>query len=69
MNEEEAEWIEDLKRASDDELEYTNVAYRQTPSTIDTESVPFGKKRHFWLNAIYDAYDIMAEIFYNQNNP
>lgn len=62
MNEEESDWIADLKNNVDDEHEYTYLAYRQMPNDIDYESVPFGKKRHFWLNAIYDGFDAVCEL-------
>lgn len=61
MNEEEKEWVDDLLRSAYDETEYIYTAYREKPSTIDYESVPFGKKRHFWLNVVYDAFDEMCE--------
>lgn len=61
MNEAEADWIEELKNNADDEHEYIYLAYRENPDTIDYESVPFGKKRHFWLNAVYDGFEAICE--------
>jgi len=57
MNEEEIDWVEELENNVDDEFQYTYVAYRENPSSIDYESVPFGTKRHFWLDAVYDGFD------------
>lgn len=57
MNEEESDWVESLENDVDDEHEYTHTAYRCKPADIDYESVPFGKKRHFWLSAIYDGFE------------
>lgn len=62
MNEEEIDWIEQLENNVDDEFEYQYLAYREKPSSIDYESVPYGKKRHFWLDAVYDGFDAMCEV-------
>ena len=61
MTEEENDWIESLENNVYDEYEYTYLAYREKPSSIDYESVPFGKKRHFWLEAVYDGFDELCE--------
>lgn len=61
MNEEEIDWIEYLEKNVDDEHDYIHYAYRETPPTIDYESVPFGKKRHYWLDAVYDGFDALCE--------
>ena len=50
-------WIEDLESSVYDELDYTYIAYRQNDSDIDYESIPFGEKRHVWLDIIYDAFN------------
>lgn len=62
MNEEELEWVEYLERNVDDEHEYVYGAYRQTPKDIDVENVPFGTKRHYWLNVVYDAFDYIVDM-------
>ena len=62
MNEEVKDWIEQLENNVDDEYEYTYLAYREKPYSIDYESVPFGKKRHFWLDAVYDGFDAICEV-------
>jgi hypothetical protein len=62
MNEEEIDWVEQLEENLFDEIDYTTVAYRQKPSTIDYDSIPFGKKRHHWLEVIYDAFNIICGI-------
>lgn len=60
MNEEELEWVEQLTDNVFDEFSYINTAYRENPSSIDYESVPFGEARHVWLNIIYDGFDEMC---------
>jgi len=60
MNEEEEDWIEQLEYNVDDEHEYVYVAYRCNPGDIDYESIPFGTKRHFWLDAVYDGFDALC---------
>ena len=66
MNEEEVDWIESLQNNVDDEHEYVHIAYREKPNNIDYESVPFGTKRHFWLDAVYDAFDEMCQTLKNE---
>ena len=61
MTEEESDWVESLEGSYHDEHEYIYTAYRENPSTIDCESVPFGEKRHFWLAAVYDGFDCICE--------
>jgi hypothetical protein len=68
MNEDEIDWIEQLEENVDDEYEYTYLAYREKPRDIDYESVPFGKKRHFWLDAVYDGFDEICQLLKNQKN-
>ena len=67
MNKEELEWVKRMEESVDDEHEYVYVAYREKPSSIDYESVPFGEKRHFWLNAVYDGFDAMCEYIKAHN--
>jgi hypothetical protein len=67
MNEDESEWIEQLENNVYDEHEYVYLAYRETPNTIDYESVPFGEKRHFWLNAVYDGFNEICEVLKREN--
>lgn len=62
MNEKESDWVEELESNVDDEHEYIYSAYREKPGNIDYESVPFGEKRHFWLNAVYDGFDAICEL-------
>ncbi len=61
MGEDEKDWVEQLKNSVEDKYEYIFTAYRETPNTIDYESIPFGEKRHFWLDGIYDGFDIICE--------
>ena len=64
MDEDEMDWVEQLEKNVDDEHEYIYLAYRyrERPRYIDDESVPFGKKRHFWLNAVYDGFDEICQV-------
>lgn len=61
LTEEETEWFEDLENNVTDRLEYEYVAYRNKPSIVEYEWVPYGKSRHVWLDAVYDAFDAMCE--------
>lgn len=54
-------WIEELRNNVDDEFEYMYVAYRGNPDNIDYEDIPFGKKRHFWLDAVYDGFEALCQ--------
>ena len=44
----------------DDELAYTNFAYRECPSFIDSESVIHCKKIKIWLQIIFDGFDYIC---------
>ena len=65
MSEEESDWVEQLENNVEDEYEYIYIAYREIPEDFDYESVPFGEKRHVWLNAVYDGFDAMCEKLKN----
>lgn len=67
MTEEELDWVETLKYNSDDEVSYTHTAYRDKPSYIDYEDVPYGEVRHRWLPVIYDAFEEMCKRY--KENP
>ena len=69
MDEDEKEWIEQLENNVDDEHEYTYLAYREKPKDIDYESVPFGEKRHFWLDAVYDGFDEICRVMKRDSIP
>lgn len=56
-DQEELDWLEDLENCVDDKYEYIYSAYRNNPSGVDAEYVPYGEKRHIWLDAVYDAFD------------
>jgi hypothetical protein len=61
MNEEEKEWLQLLIDSVDDEIEYTNIAYREKPSDVEYESVPFGEVRHRHLDIVYDAMNEICD--------
>jgi hypothetical protein len=61
MNEEEKDWVERLESCTDDEHEYIYVAYRETPSDLDYEYIPFGEKRHWQLEAVYDGFNALCD--------
>ena len=66
MNEDEMDWVEQLENNVDDEHEYIYLAYREKPKDIDYESVPFGEKRHFWLDAVYDGFDEICQALHRE---
>lgn len=68
MNEDESDWIDNLICNVDDETSYINIAYQETPSTIELDDVPFGKKRHYQLDIVYDGFDAMCEYLKNETN-
>jgi len=67
MDEEVIDWIERLENNVDNELDYTYIAYQEKPNTIEYEDVPFGEKRHPWLDAVYDGFDAICQKLYNEN--
>lgn len=62
MNSEEKEWVKELINNVEYKEAYIYLAYKNLPNTIDFESIPFGKKRHFWLEVIYDAFDKICDL-------
>lgn len=62
MDEDEMEWLERLRCNVNDEPEYIYTAYREMPSTMEYEDVPFGKVRHHFLDAVYDGFDAICEL-------
>lgn len=68
LDEEIVDWIDTLKNNVNDEHEYVYQAYRETPSNVEFESIPFGEVRHIWLNYIYDGFDEMCERIKQQEN-
>lgn len=56
------DWIEHLEESLEDEITYSFAAYREKPSCIDYESVPFFKKRRFALDAIYDGFEAICKV-------
>lgn len=61
-NEEELDWLERLECEVYDEFSYINVAYRETPPSIEYENVPFVESRHPQLNIVYDAFNKICEL-------
>lgn len=66
IDDEVKDWFESLEQNVDDEIEYTYIAYRDKPNYIDYEDIPFGVKRHAWLNAVYDGFEAICEYLKNQ---
>lgn len=54
---EEIEYLNELLKRTDDELDYTYYAYREYPSRWDFESVPFVKSVDHHFLAILDGFD------------
>lgn len=61
ITEEIIDWLENLENHVDDEIEYRYYAYRDKPSDIDYQDVPFAEVQHRYLSIIYDAFDVMCE--------
>lgn len=61
MYDECVEWMQDLKNSVYDELDYTQLLYRECPIDMDYEYLPFGKKRHIWLEIVYDAFNELCK--------
>ena len=57
VNDEFEDWIERLKESVHDEIEYTQIAYREHPNDIDVESIPFEKEIKVWLRCVFDAFN------------
>lgn len=57
------EWFELLYDCVFDQIEYEEAAYRQKPDHIDYEDVPYGTKRHIWLDIIYDAFNEICKRY------
>lgn len=51
------DWIDSLFNSLEDYYEYVYAAYRETPSDIYCEDVPFREERHVWLDCVYDAFN------------
>lgn len=60
-NDREKNWIDDLKYYADDKSRYEQEAYANLPISMDYDDIPYGKVRHVWLDAVYDAFDAMCE--------
>jgi hypothetical protein len=52
-----AEWLKDIQSSVIDELDYTYKAYREKPSHVDYDEVPFQRIIHFQLKIIFDAFE------------
>lgn len=68
LDEEIVDWIDTLKSSVDDEHEYIYHAYRDNPSNVEWESIPFGEVRHKWLDYIYDGFNEMCDRIKQQEN-
>jgi len=68
MDEDEMEWLERLEYNVNDEPEYIYTAYREMPSNMEYEDVPFVKVRHPSLNAVYDGFDAICQLLKQSNN-
>lgn len=51
------ELFRDLKYNVYDKLDYENTLYRHCPIDTDYEYLPYGEKRHVWLDIVYDAFN------------
>lgn len=55
------DYYESLLACTDDEVLYTYRAYREMPSCMDYEYVPFVKELSYWLLVVFDAFDEMCK--------
>lgn len=53
-------WLDKLKCNVDDEFDYKTIAYREIPNEVDYLDIPYGKKRHYWLDAVYDGFEALC---------
>ena len=60
-NYEEKQWLNLLKKENEENDNYLTIAYNELPNTIDSEDIPYGEERHFWLNAVYDGFDLICK--------
>lgn len=63
--EEEIEFYTKLIECVDDELEYTYNAFRNYPSWIDPECIPFEKKGSYQLLIVFDAFNEICNRLQN----
>jgi hypothetical protein len=61
MTDEEEDWIQSLIDNVYDDFQYKYIAYREMPNSLDFDYAPFGKKRHVWLEIVYDAFNEMCD--------
>jgi hypothetical protein len=62
LNDDEKEWINELENSVYDQIEYENVAYRNTPPNIDYQDIPYSEVRHQRLEYVYDAFDEICSV-------
>ncbi len=55
--EEEKEYLENLKNSAEDGEYAYNAAAMDYPGNFDSEMIPTGLKRRYWLSAVYDAFN------------
>ena len=67
-SQEELDWLEQLVYYSDDQVEYEYNAYREKPSDIDYDYIPYGKKRHIWLEIVYEAFNELCKRMKDDSN-
>ncbi|MDR6548534.1 hypothetical protein J2810_004624 [Chryseobacterium rhizosphaerae] len=68
ITDEVTEWLKDLMQNIDNEEDYKYYAYRKTPLNVDYSEVPFGKKRHFWLDVVYDAFQEICKALKKESD-
>lgn len=56
-------YMEGCLERVEDELDYTNFAYREGPSFIDHESVILVKKTKYWLTVVFDGFEEICERY------
>lgn len=64
-NSEAFSWLDDLESYVYDKFEYEHLAYRECPINLDFDYIPYGKKRHVWLDMVYDAFNEICNRYKN----
>jgi len=64
---EEYEFWNDLLNYCNDDFEFTTYFRDNKPTSLDYDDMPFCKKQHHFLDAIFDAFEEIINRFSNSN--
>lgn len=57
-----------LNYVHDGEIYYLGYAHSNMPDGMDHENVPFVKEMHYWLKAVFDAFDEICRRMENESS-